>query len=159
AVDVLRERGAGPVIVLARKEERGRRLASKVGGEARDVGHLRASLAEADLVVSATGATATVISRDDAALAQEVRGCRPLVLLDLAVPRDVEPAAADVDGVALANIEDLRDVVARAPEAEVDHVRAIVGEEVAAFRAWRRAVRLAPVIQGIYDRGEQVRVH
>jgi len=157
AVDVLREHGVGPVVVLARKEERGRRLASLVDGEAREMGGLRASLAEADLVVSATGATATVVTRKDAAFAQEVRGGRPLFLLDLAVPRDVDPAAADVEGVALANIEDLRDVVARAPEAEVDLVRAIVGEEVAAFRSWRRAVRLAPVIQGIYDRGEQVR--
>jgi glutamyl-tRNA reductase len=159
AVSVLRERGVGPVVVLARKEERGRRLADSVGGETRGMDRLRSSLGEADLVVSATGATSTVLSRRDAVAAQLVRGGRPLFLLDLAVPRDVEPDAAGVDGVSLANIEDLRDVVVRAPEAEVDHVRFIVGEEVAGFRTWRRAVRLAPVIQGIYDQGERIRAH
>ncbi|HEY7281953.1 MAG TPA: glutamyl-tRNA reductase [Actinomycetota bacterium] len=159
AVSELRERRVGPVVVVARRAERGRRLAAPVGGETRAMDRLRASLGEADLVVSATGATGTVITREDAAAAQRVRAGRPLFLLDLAVPRDVEPAAARVEGVSLANIEDLRDVVAKAPEAEVDRVRAIVREEVAGFRVWRRAVRLAPVIQGIYDQGERVRAH
>jgi glutamyl-tRNA reductase len=157
AVAVLRDRRVGDVIVLARKEERGRRLASTLAGEARTMDRLRESLGEADLVVSATGATAMVLTHDDALAAQDVRGGRPLFLLDLAVPRDVDPDAAGVPGVSVANIEDLRDVVVRAPEAEVDLVRSIVGEEVVGFRAWRRAVRLAPVIQGIYDRGEDVR--
>jgi glutamyl-tRNA reductase len=157
AVAVLRERGVGPVVVLARKEERGRRLAATVGGEAREMDRLQESLASADLVVSATGATAMVVGRDEVEAAQAARADRPMFLLDLAVPRDVDPEAASVPGVELANIEDLRDVVVRAPEAEVDLVRAIVAEEVAGFRAWRRSVRLAPVIQGIYDRGEHVR--
>jgi glutamyl-tRNA reductase len=157
AVDELRDRGLGRVIVLARKPERGKRLAAKAGGDPREMDRLAESLAEADLVVSATGATGAVIERADVRAAQAARDSRPLFLLDLAVPRDVDPAAADVDGVHLANIDHLRDVVIRAPEAEVERVRSIVGEEVLAFRAWRRAVRLAPVIQGIYDRGEHVR--
>jgi glutamyl-tRNA reductase len=159
AVAVLRERSVGPVVVLARKEERGRRLAAAIpGGDVRSMDRLDESLPEADLVVSATGATAAVIGREAVEAAQAERQGRAMFLLDLAVPRDVDPEAAGVPGVALVNIEDLRDVVVRAPEAEVDKVRGIVREEVAGFRAWRRAVRLAPVIRGIYDRGERVRV-
>jgi len=157
AVDHLLERGIGRVVVLARKPERGKRLAANVGGETRTMEDLPAALEEADLVVSATGATGVVVGRAEVEAAQRARGGRPLFLLDLAVPRDVDPAAVRVDGVQLANIDHLRDVVVRAPEAEVDRVRAIVGEEVTAFRAWRRSVRLAPVIQGIYDQGEGVR--
>ena len=157
AVRELRERGVGRVVILARKPERGRLLAATADGEAREMDQLGDSLAEADLVVTATGATGAVIGRDDVRAAQEPRGGRALFLLDLAVPRDVDPGAARVAGVHLANIDHLRDVVIRAPEAEVEKVREIVGDEVVAFRAWRRAVRLAPVIQAIYDRGEQVR--
>ena len=157
AVRELRERGVGRVVILARKPERGRLLAATADGEAREMDQLGDSLAEADLVVTATGATGTVIGRDDVRAAQEPRGGRALFLLDLAVPRDVDPGAARVAGVHLANIDHLRDVVIRAPEAEVEKVREIVGDEVVGFRAWRRAVRLAPVIQAIYDRGEQVR--
>lgn len=157
AIEELRERNTGRVVVLARKPERGGRLAARVGGEAREMERLPESLAGADLVVSATGATAAVIGRADVEAAQAARNGRPLFLLDLAVPRDVDPAAAAVAGVHLANIDHLRDVVIRAPEAEVERVREIVGEEVVAYRAWCRSVRLAPVIQGIYDRGEHVR--
>jgi glutamyl-tRNA reductase len=153
----LRQRRTGRVIVLARRPERGERLARAAGGEVREMDRLAESVAEADVVVSATGATRAVIARDQVEAAQRVRGGRPLFLLDLAVPRDVDPGAAEVPGVEVANIDHLREVVVRAPESEVERVREIVGEEVAAFRAWRRAVRLAPVIQRIYDRGEAVR--
>jgi glutamyl-tRNA reductase len=153
----LRTRGVSRVVVVARRPERGERLARTAGGEARDMERLDESLAEADLVVSATGATGLVMDRPAVEAAQRARGGRPLFLLDLAVPRDVDPAAAEVPGVEIANIDHLREVVVRAPESEVDRVREIVEEEVAAFRAWRRAIRLAPVIQRIYDRGEAVR--
>jgi glutamyl-tRNA reductase len=153
----LRTRRVGSVVVVARRPEPGARLARRVGAEARDMGGLARSLAEADLVISATGATGAVIDRAAVEAAQRARDGRPLFLLDLAVPRDVDPAAAEVPGVRVANIDHLREVVVRAPDAEVDRVLEIVGEEVAAFRAWRRAVRLAPVIQGIYDQGEGIR--
>ena len=157
AIEELRSRRPGRVVVVARRPERGERLARRIQAEARDMEGLVDSLADADLVISATGATGPVIDRTAVEAAQRERDGRPLFLLDLAVPRDVDPAAADVPGVEVANIDHLREVVARAPDAEVDRVRAIVGEEVVAFRAWRRAVRLAPVIQGIYDRGERIR--
>jgi glutamyl-tRNA reductase len=85
------------------------------------------------------------------------RDGRPLFLLDLAVPRDVDAEAAEVPGVTLVNLDHLKDLVAGADEGEVARVRSIVAEEVAKFSAWRRAARLAPVIEGLYERGELVR--
>ena len=157
AVVELAPSGFERVVVVARRPERGERLAHAAGGTALPIDRLDEALAAADLVVSATAATGVVVDRAAVAAAQRAREGRPMFLLDLAVPRDVDPRAADVPGVGLANIDHLRDVVVRADEAEVERVRAIVAEEVAGFRAWRRAVRLAPVIQGIYDRGERVR--
>ncbi len=157
AVGELAPRGFARVVVLARRPERGERMARSAGGEVASFDRLDQALAEADLVVSATAAAAIVVSRDAVAEAQRRRDDRPLFLLDLAVPRDVEPAAAGVPGVHLANIDHLREVVVRADEAELDRVRAIVAEEVEGFRAWRRAVRLAPAIQALYERAEGVR--
>jgi len=157
AVAELASRGFARVVVLARRPERGERLARIAGGEGATLDRLDEALVEADLLVSATNATATVVSRHAVAQAQRRRAGRSLFLLDLAVPRDVEPEAAGVPGVHLANIDHLREVVVRADETELDRVRAIVAEEVEGFRAWRRAVRLAPAIQALYERGEHVR--
>ena len=78
-------------------------------------------------------------------------------MLDLAVPRDVDPEVGTFDGVTLVDIDDLRAVVNGANTEEIERVRAIVEEEVARFAEWRRAARLAPVIQALYDRAERVR--
>jgi glutamyl-tRNA reductase len=86
------------------------------------------------------------------------RGGRPLFLLDLAVPRDVDAHAAELPGVRLANIDHLKAVVHRSREDdEIDRVQAIVAEEVARFGAWRRAAELGPLIQQLYERAERIR--
>ena len=108
-------------------------------------------------MVSGTGATGPIIDRDIMARAVEERAGRPVFLLDLAVPRDVDPGAGELPGVTVANLDHLKGVVAGADEAEIRSVRRIVAEEVARFSGWRRAARLAPVIEGLYQRGERVR--
>jgi glutamyl-tRNA reductase len=158
AVRELLPRGVGPVRVLARVPERAARVAKPAGGEAMGLDRLPEALAESDLVVSATGSTAAVIDAPAVRRAQRERSGRPMFVLDLGVPRDVEPEAAVVPGVRLANIDNLRVVVARTDDDdEIARVQAIVREEVGRFIAWRRAVRLAPMIQGLYDRGERIR--
>jgi glutamyl-tRNA reductase len=94
-------------------------------------------------------------------MADGLRGSprRPLFLLDLAVPRDVDPSVAEVPGVLVADIDDLQGLVTERGgqgRAEVERVRAIVAEEVGRFTAWRRAARLAPLIQALQDRGARV---
>jgi glutamyl-tRNA reductase len=153
----LLSRRMAPVAVVSRSEEKAVRLAGLGGGHGGPLADLARGLAEADLVVSGTGATGLIVDRETMARAVNERGGRAVFVLDLAVPRDVDPAAGDLPGVTLANLDHLKDVVAGADESEIRSVRRIVSEEVARFSGWRRATRLAPVIEGLYQRGERVR--
>jgi glutamyl-tRNA reductase len=156
AARTLRGRGIGDLVVLSRRPERAERLAGKVGAAGHGpLDQLRDVLRRADLVVSSTGATATVISAEDVRAAG-----RPLFLLDLAMPRDVDPAAADVPGARVADIDDLREALAETrgdPGEEVAAARTIVEEETRRYAVARRTARLAPLIEALQGRGEEVR--
>ncbi len=160
AVKHLRGREIGQLGVVNRNLDRARRLAARAGGEPHGLDALVGALAQADLVVSSTGAAGTVIGPDAVgeALARNGRGRRPLFLLDLAVPRDVDPAVKDFPDVRLANIDDLKGILAETGTApgDLERARAIVLEEVARFAAWRRAARLAPLIQALRERGARI---
>jgi glutamyl-tRNA reductase len=160
AVKHLRGREVGQLRVVNRSLDRARRLAARAGGEPYGLDALVAALAHADLVVTSTGAAGTVIGPDAVgeALASNGRGRRPLFLLDLAVPRDVDPAVKEFPGVRLADIDDLQEILAESGAApgDLDRARAIVLEEVGRFAAWRRAARLAPLIQALRERGARI---
>jgi glutamyl-tRNA reductase len=154
----LRDRGVGEILVLSRRPHRAAALARRVHGRHGSLMDLEAGLAAADLAVCATNATRAVIGPE--VVRRSRRGDRPMFLLDLAVPRDVEPEVADGRGVALADIDDLRDVVAgrRADVAAgLDDARRIVAEETGRYAAARRTARLAPLIQALHARGERIR--
>jgi glutamyl-tRNA reductase len=156
----LRALGVAHLRVVNRSVERARRLAAQVGGEAGGLEALAPAIARADLVVSSTGAAGAVIGAATvaAALERRPREAGPLFLLDLAVPRDVEPAAAELPGVAVADIDDLRVALhgTDAPMPEVAKADTIVAEEVARFVQSRRAARLAPLLQALQDRGARI---
>ncbi|POX36457.1 glutamyl-tRNA reductase [Streptomyces sp. Ru73] len=106
-----------------------------------------AELAAADIAISCTGATGLVLTGEAVAAAAEGREDRELALLDLAMPRDIDGAAHRIEGVHLVDIESLADASADAPMAsDVDQVRAIVSEEVAAFGAAQRAATITPTV-------------
>ncbi|WP_030620350.1 glutamyl-tRNA reductase [Streptomyces sclerotialus] len=106
-----------------------------------------AELAGADIVISCTGATGLVLTGEAVAAAVEGRTDRELSLLDLAMPRDIDGAAHRIEGVRLVDIESLADASADAPMAsDVDQVRSIVSEEVAAFGAAQRAATITPTV-------------
>jgi glutamyl-tRNA reductase len=154
-----RELDVTGVTILNRTPERAARLAGRVGAAHGPLDRLAAAVAAADLVVSSTGSTGVVLRADLVARAMESRE-RPMFLLDLAVPRDVEAMVAEIPGVRLADIDDLRDVLAeRKGElgAEVERVRDIVAEETRRFARRQREARLAPLIKALHDRGEEVR--
>jgi glutamyl-tRNA reductase len=153
----LGERGVDEVVVLNRTPSRAARLAGRTGGAAGRLEDLPGALARADLVVSVTGATGLVIERATVAHAMTRREGRPVFCLDLAVPRDVDPSVRDLPGVFVADIDDLREIVNGEAGDEVERVRAIVDEEAHRFAEWRRAARLAPLIQDLYDRADQIR--
>jgi glutamyl-tRNA reductase len=104
----LRRNGVEGVVVCNRTLAAARRLAGEVGGRAVGPDGLAPELGRADLVVACTGAPEPVLRRRVLADALRGRGGRPLVCIDLAMPRDIEPAVAGLDGVALFDIDDLR---------------------------------------------------
>ncbi len=158
AARALLRAGTGAPTVLGRRPERAERLASRIGGRHGSLHDLPAALRDAELVVSSTAAPAAVMRRKD--LADAMSGDRRLFVLDLAVPRDVEPSAGDLPGVRLADLDALRPVLAQRRGAIADDVeaaRAIVADETARFRQAQQSRRLAPVIDALRRRGEEVR--
>jgi glutamyl-tRNA reductase len=159
AVKHLHRRGVGPVRILNRSLERGRALAERTGAEHGTLDGLADALTRADLVVSATGAAGHVVHLPAVAGAMGERDGLPLVLLDLAVPRDIDPEAAYVEGVRVIDIVGLRERLSeRDPRAAADIARAheLVGEEVHRWEVHRRGDALAPLIRALRRRGDEV---
>jgi glutamyl-tRNA reductase len=147
AAATLRRRGVDDIVIVNRSSEHARRLAADVEGQASTPDGLRAAIAAADVVVSCTGAMSLVISSEDVAAAISGRGGRPLAILDLALPHDVAPQAADLPGVRLLALADLAESPTTAVSSDdVRAVRAIVAEEVASFAAARRAAQVTPTL-------------
>ncbi|MBA2775039.1 MAG: glutamyl-tRNA reductase [Nocardioidaceae bacterium] len=144
----VRRADVGDIVVLSRTLGNAQRLAAAVNGRAARLDALPAELAAADLVISCTGATGAVITADMVAQARSGRTDGALlVLVDLALPRDVEPAAAGLPEVAVVGLEGLAASVHNGAALEdVAAVRRIVAEEVAAFVAARDAARVAPTL-------------
>lgn len=157
AAVAIAEEGAR-VLVANRTASRAHAVAERAGGEAINMSELVQALSQADLVLASTGASQPIITKEMVAAAMAGRD-RPLVLLDLAVPRDVEHEARDVDGVTLKDMDDLREAVAPDVEQlhEVDHVRRLIAEEVPKFLAWQRTHALAPLLDALQQRAETVR--
>jgi glutamyl-tRNA reductase len=144
--------------VLNRSLEHARALAERTDSDHGGLDALPAALEDADLIVSATGAAGHLIGRADRRRATASRAGRPLVILDLAVPRDVEPDAAELDGVRVIDILALRDRIGDdSPQTaeEVARARAIVDDEVRRWIVRRRGDELAPVIKALRERGDR----
>ncbi len=136
-------------------------LASAVNGTAISLSGIADSLASVDAVVCATRAPRFVISAAEVASAQRARDGQRLVMIDLAVPRDVEPGAADVPGVALHAIDAIQRVVDGTLSrrlAEVPRVERLVEDELERFESWRRSRAVTPLVRELRDHFEQVRV-
>jgi glutamyl-tRNA reductase len=159
AVKHLRQRGVGPVRVLNRSLEHARALAVRTNAEHGELDTLPEAMRHADLVVSATGAAGIVIRRATVADAMAARDGRPLVLLDLAVPRDVEPETAYVDGVRVIDIVSLRERLDEhdaQTAGEIARAHEIVADEVHRYVVRRRGDELAPLIREMRRRGDEV---
>jgi glutamyl-tRNA reductase len=151
AAATLRRAGAGNIVIANRTYARAEHLADQVGGRAVPMSALPEALAAADLVISCTGSAGEVITRADIEEVLKQRqgrtNHRPLVLLDLALPRDVDPAVRDLDDVHVIDLESLAEVApGSSAAADVDRVRGIVDEEVEAFAAAQRAQHITPTV-------------
>ena len=159
AVKHLRRRDVGAVTILNRSLEHARALAERTNSGHNDLDALPTALGRADLIVSATGAAGIVVSENAIRATSAVRGGRPLVILDLAVPRDVEPSAARVEGVHVIDVETLRGRLAEHDEetaAGISQARAIVDQEVRRTIVRGRSEALAPLIRALRQRGDEI---
>jgi glutamyl-tRNA reductase len=163
--------GAADVVIANRSADNAERLAARVGGTVADLAGLAGQMTAADLVISCTGATGFVITKPmlaGVAAERAAAGRRPLVLLDLAMPRDVEPAAAKLPGVSLIDLDLIGAAVqgggqaggpgaaAIAAEQDVAAVWAIVTEEVAAHASAARAASVTPTVVALRAKAARV---
>jgi glutamyl-tRNA reductase len=161
AVASVSRAGAAEVVVANRTRQRAERLAAGIAGRGTDMTGLVEKIAAADLVVTCTGAPGPVITSDmvTSALAQRERHGRPLVLLDLAMPRDVAPGVGDMSGVAVTDLDTLAadgSAGMRPGDAAVADVRAIVAEELKAHLTAASAASVAPTVVALREKAARV---
>ena len=154
----LHRAGAAEIVVANRTPDRGRRLAQQVDGRAVGLDQLRDALATSDVVLACTASGESIVTAADIVAAD--RAGSPLLVVDIAVPRSVERAAAQLDGLTLLDLDDLRDWADRGlalRAAETDRVRAIVEEEIERFTLESTARQAAPLVAQLHERAEEVR--
>jgi glutamyl-tRNA reductase len=153
----LRRTGARELVVTNRRIERARALAGTVGGRAEPYHALDRLLAETDLVLSCTAAPAPVLSRERVERALDGRPDKRLAFIDIAVPRDVDPAVRSLPGVRLFDLDDLREwsSVSVAP-GTLDAAQAIVEEETRGFLGWLAGRTAVPTIRALHERAEAI---
>ncbi len=155
----LATRGVRTIFVANRRAARARVMAERVGGTVVSLDELPARMEAADIVVSSTSSPHPIVGADELEVVMRARGGRPLVLIDMAVPRDVEAACADIPGVTLYDIDDLQAVVAGnlgVREGERAQAEAIVEEEIQRFARWMGQLDVRPTIADLRHHGEQI---
>jgi glutamyl-tRNA reductase len=156
----LLSRGAQIAFVANRSLDRAGSLASRFGAEALTLDRLPTELEQADVVVCSTSAPGFVLARPDVERAVRARKGRPLLFVDLAVPRDVDPEITGLDGCDLYDIDDLEAVVAETlagRRREADRAEAIVADEAERFRAWQASLDVVPAIASLRALAEEIR--
>ena len=147
------------VLIANRTFEKAQKLAKNLNGTAVHFDVLGDVLTQADIVICSTGAPHIVLSANVVAKAQKMRFGRPLLIADLAVPRDADPQIADIPGVQLANIDDL-DVIVKTSHpltaSIYQEVEAIVRAELDGFSQWCNARRCVPVIRALHNKAEAI---
>ena len=157
AASTLAREGAD-VVVTSRSADRAERLAATVGGRAIELSRLSRALVDVDVVVSCTGAAEVVLTAELVRSALRERAGRPLRVLDVALPRDVDLAVHSLPGVVaadLATLADRHDLAAAAAE-DVAAVRVIVADELAAFAGARRQAQVAPTVVALRAMADDV---
>jgi glutamyl-tRNA reductase len=151
--------GAHTVFVANRRRERAAALAQRFGGEVVGFDALPAELERADIVLASTSSPHPIVGPDELALVMRERGGRPLVLIDIAVPRDVDPLCTQLGGVTLYDIDDLQTAISRnieVREAEAVRADAIIEEEIQRFAGWLGSLEVIPTVAALRERGTEI---
>jgi glutamyl-tRNA reductase len=156
----LRAQGVGEITITSRTLGHAEALAHAVNGAVGPWGDLMTTLARADIVITSTGSPKPILDR---AHVESVmgRGRRdPLFIIDIAVPRDVDPAAAEIEQVFLYNVDDLQTVVQEnlsRRTSEIQHAEEIVAEDVGRFMSWQRSRAAIPTVVALRERFDAIR--
>jgi glutamyl-tRNA reductase len=156
----LKSQGVASIVITSRTLAHAQELADEVGGAVATWDSLPQALVEADIVITVTGAPAPILSKAMIAAAMPASRTRPLFLIDIAVPRDVEPRAGEIEQVFLYNIDDLQALVRENLErrgGEIGRAEQIVDEEVHKFSTWHRSREAVPTIVALRRRFENIR--
>ncbi|HVF33263.1 MAG TPA: glutamyl-tRNA reductase [Acidimicrobiales bacterium] len=152
--------GVADVLVANRTRTRAVALAARIGGRVVDFGELGEALETVDVMLTSTGAGGTIIFHDDLDHVMAHRAGRPLLVVDVAVPRDVDPSAASIRGVTLLDMDDLRafaETGVAERRREIAVVQGIVDDEVGRFFETLAAREVAPLVAALRERAEVVR--
>jgi len=156
----LLSRGADIAWIANRTADRAAGLAARFGGEALPLDRVGEQLASADVVISSTSATGWILERSQVERVVPARRGRPLFLIDLAVPRDLDPSIHELEGCYLYDIDDLQAVVAvtlAGRRREAERAEGIVAEEAERFREWQASLDVVPAIASLRARAEEIR--
>jgi glutamyl-tRNA reductase len=155
----LHDQGVTTMFVANRRREKAIALAQRFGGDSGSFDALPAELARADIVIASTSSPHTLLGAEELALVVAERRGRPLLLIDLAVPRDIDHDCGELPGVTLLDIDDLQAQVARhisVRKAEARRAEGIVEEEIQAFAGWLGSLEVLPTVAALRARGDEV---
>jgi glutamyl-tRNA reductase len=155
----LAARGSDAVFIANRGYNRAISLAQRFGGKAVRIDDLPAQLADADIVVSATNSPHHLIERSELALIMGERDGKPLLLIDLAVPRDIDPECREIEGVSLYDVDEVQAIVeqnASGREAEARRASGILDSELTRFERWLGAQEVMPTVAALRERADSI---
>ena len=155
----LAAQGAGTIFVANRHADRALSLAERFGGSVVGLDKLPDQLVEADIMLSSTSSPHPIVGREELELVMATREGRPLLLIDIAVPRDIDPSCGELDGVSLYDIDDLQENIARnlnTRAEEAPRALEIVEEEIHRFARWLGQLDALPTVSALREHGAEL---
>jgi glutamyl-tRNA reductase len=159
AARALSHHGVTTIFVANRRHDRALGLARRFGGEAVSFDDLPAQLERVDIVVSATASPHAILGVEEISEVMDARGHRPLLMIDLAVPRDIEPDCAGIEGISLHDIDDLQAVVASnrsVRQAEARRAEGVLEEEIQRFAGWLGSLEVLPTLAALREQAAEL---
>ena len=156
----LRSRGVADVVVANRTFERAEHLAATIGATAIPLVDIADALVESDVLLTSTASSEVLVERAMVEMVMACRDGKPLLVLDVALPRDVDPGVGDIPDVTLLDLDDLKEYAQRSAErrrGEIGKVRAILAAEIERYRAERAAREVGPLVTSLRDAAEDMR--
>ncbi|RSK52464.1 glutamyl-tRNA reductase [Bacillus canaveralius] len=155
AIQNLHANGASKVTVINRTFEKAANLANRFSGQAKTLQELQCALIDADILISSTGANGFVVTKEQMLQVEKMRKGKPLFMVDIAVPRDLDPALAELEGVFLYDIDDLEGIVEsnlKERQKAAEKIMMMIEAEIVEFKQWLKMLGVVPVISALREK-------